>query len=297
MDLIVLQEHDGRAPERDGRILDGLVEGSELLRFSALDVSDDVGLLVQLVADVVDVALLVSHGPLVLADVVGQLRVDLGTGIPALDVGVVVAHIAFPGGETDALHRLVEEEFARLGILGEIDHRVEIAVEHALWGAARDGHLEGGLAGAFARGLEIDPVRLGRPAHRHVRRFVEGQLDGLSAGDGDDIDVVVALDVGTESQPFPVRGDERRILHPRHRDDGRGLSAPDGDGIDVAVIADGDGIDVAVIAEIDLLPVRGQRRVGRETDVVGQGGGGGSHQGGGQKEELLHICLIVTIQR
>ena len=161
MNLVVLQEHDGRAPERDGRILDGLVEGSKLLRLAALDILDDVGLLVQLVADIIDVAVLVGHGPLVLADVVGQLRVGLGTGIPALDVGIVVAHIAFPGGETDALHRLVEEEFARLGILGEIDDRVEIAVEHAPRGAARDGHLEGGLPGALARGLKVDPVRLG----------------------------------------------------------------------------------------------------------------------------------------
>ena len=160
MDLIVFQEHDGRPAERDGRILDGLVEGGELLRLPALDILDDVGLLVQFVADVVDVAGLVRHGPLVLADVVGQFLVGLGAGIPALDVGIVVADITFPGGETDALHGLVEEEFARLGILGEVDDRVEKAVEHPLRGATRDGHLEGGLAGAFARGLEVDPVRL-----------------------------------------------------------------------------------------------------------------------------------------
>ena len=286
MDLIVLQEHDGRPSERDGRILDGLVEGGELLRLSAFDILDDVGLFVQLIADIVDVAVLVGHGPLVLADVVGQFLVGLCAGIPALDVGIVVPDIAFPGGETDALHGLVEEEFTRLGVLGEVDDGVEIAVEHPLRGAARDGHLEGGLAGAFARGLEIDPVRLRRPAHRHVRRFVERQLDGLSTGDRNDIDVVVALDVGTESQPFTIRGNERGILHPRHRDDGRGLAT-----------RDGDAIDVSVIAEINLLPVRRKRRVRRETDVVGQGNSSGGHQNECQQEELLHIGQTITITK
>ena len=285
MDLIVLQEHDRRAPERDGRVLDGLVEGSKLLRPAALDVLDDVGLLVQLVADIVDVAVLVDHRPLVLADVVGQFPVGLGAGVPALDVGVVVADITFPRGETDALIRLVEEEFPGLGILRQVHDGVEEAVEHPLRGAARHGHLEGGLAGALARGLEVDPVGLRRPAHGDVRRLVERQPDSLSAGDGDDIDVVVALDVGTESQPFPVRGDEGGILHARHRDDGRGLPA-----------LDGDGIDVSVVAEVDLFPVRGKRRARGETDVVGQGGDGG-RQRNGQKEELLHIVLIVTLQR
>ena len=284
VDLIVLQEHDGRSAERDGRILDRLVEGGELLRLPALHVTDDVGFLVQLVADVVDIAVAVGHRPLVLADVVGQFRVGPGARIPALDVGIVVAHIAFPGGETDAFHRLVEEEFPCLGILREVDHGVEIAVEHQLGRAARHGHLEGGLAGAGAGGLEVDPVRLGRPAHRRVRRFVEGQLDGLPARDGNDIDVVVPLDVGAESQPSAVRRNEGRVLHPGHRDDGRGLTA-----------LHGDGKDVAVIAEVDLLPVRGKRRVRSEADVVRQAHDGGGRQRGGQKGEFPdHLIYLAS---
>ena len=278
MDLIILQEHDGRAAERDGRVLDGLVEGSELFRFSALHVLDDVGLLVQFVADIVDIPVPVGHRPLVLADVVGQFRVGFGAGVPALDVRIVVAHIALAGRKTDAFHGLVEEEFARPGILGEVDDRIEIPAEHPLRRSARDGHLEGCLAGALTRGLEIDPIRFGRPADRRVRRFVERQLDGLPADGGDDIHVAVPLDIGTEGQPFAVRGHERRVLHPRHRDDGRGLSAPDRD-----------GIDVSVITEIDLLPVRRKRRMRGETDVVGQRGGGGGHQRGREKEGLPEI--------
>ena len=105
-------------------------------RLPSFYVLDDIGLFVQLVADIIDVTVLVGHRPLVLADVVGKLRISLAAGIPALYVRVMIAHIAFPGRETDALHRLVEEELSCLGILDEIDYCVEIPVKHELRSAS-----------------------------------------------------------------------------------------------------------------------------------------------------------------
>ena len=162
----------------------------------------------------------------------------------------MVSDISLAGRETDALHRLVEEELPGLRILGQVDDGVEESVEHQLGRTAANRHLEGGPAGARPGGLEVYGVRLGRPSYRRIRRFVERQLDGLATGDRHDVDVVVALDVGAEGEPFTVGGDEGRVLHARHRDDGRGLPAPDRN-----------GIDVAVIAEVYLFPVRGKRRM------------------------------------
>ena len=76
---------------------------------------------------------------------------------------------------------------------------------------------------------------------------MECQLDGLPTSDRDNIYIVVALDIGAESQPFTIRGDYRRVLYSRHRDNGSRLSAPYGN-----------GIDIAIIAEIDLLSIGGK---------------------------------------
>ena len=271
MDLVVLQEHHPGAVEGHGRILDRLVEGRQLLGTAAGHVFDDVGLLVVLVADVVDVAAVVGHRPLVLADIIGQLGIGPGPGIPGLDIGIVVADIALARGETDALHRLVEEEHARTGVLDQVDHRVEVAGEHQLRRPAGHRHLEAGLAGARAGGFEIDVPRVGRPRNGHVRRFVEGQLHGLAAGERHGVHIAVALDVGAEGQPLAVRRDERRILHARHRDHGRSLSA-----------GHRDAVDVPIVAEKDLPPVGRERRMGREADVVG---GSGSPRRGDRQEE------------
>ena len=127
---------------------------------ATLYVFDDLGLLVELIANVVDIAALVHHRPLVLSDVVGQFRICLAAGIPALDVGVVVTHVTFPGRKADALHRLVEKVFSGLWILDKVHNGIEVSVEHKRWRTSFDGNLESSLARTFPRRFEMDEIRV-----------------------------------------------------------------------------------------------------------------------------------------
>ena len=137
MDFIVKQIDDPGTVPRNAWILDRPVEMRQLFRFPSRCIADDIGFLVLLISYIVQCPFGIYHGPRILALIIGQRCVLLLSGVPGLDVRIVVAHVALPGREIDTLGRFVEIESTVFGILHQVDDRGEVAVEQQLRRSAR----------------------------------------------------------------------------------------------------------------------------------------------------------------
>jgi hypothetical protein len=136
-----------------------------------------------------------------------QRLVGFPLEVPDGDGAFPAAPIALPGAEL--LGGVIEGEAPSVG--READQRGARQVEHLGDAAVGRNEEEPVKVGQVARAIRAEKdAPVGGPPQHHIARRVIGQADGFAAPGRDDEDIIVAVVLAGEGDPFPV-GRESRV--------------------------------------------------------------------------------------